>query len=252
MVSASGEEGEDGEGGEGGRSKGPSQNKDIVDVVFGITQVITRNFLVQVNYSYSDSSGFQSDPYKVLTAVDGVTGDAVPVAQIPGEDGPSHLFYYEHRPESRAKHSIYTQGKYYMNGKVLDLSYRYMTDDWEIDSHTIDARLRLPVGDSRYLEPHVRFYSQTAADFYTLSLIDGEALPEYASADYRLGEFDAITAGLKYGWKTGGGNDMNVRLELYRQSGNLSSSDLIGNQVGRDNYPDLNAIIFQVGYKFGQ
>jgi hypothetical protein len=252
MVSASGEDGEDGEGGEGGRSKGPSQNKDIVDVVFGITQVITRNFLVQVNYSYSDSSGYQSDPYKVLTAVDGVTGDAVPVAQIPGEDGPSHLFYYEHRPESRAKHSIYTQGKYYMNGKVLDLSYRYMTDDWEIDSHTIDARLRLPIADSRYLEPHLRFYSQTAADFYTLSLIDGEALPEYASADYRLGDFDAMTAGLKYGWKTGGGNDMNVRLELYRQSGNLSSSDLIGNQVGRDNYPDLNAIIFQVGYKFGQ
>jgi hypothetical protein len=252
MISASDDDGEDGEDGEGGRRKGPAESKDIIDVVFGITQVISRNFLVQVNYSYSDSSGYLSDPYKVLTAVDGVTGDVVPVPQLPGIDGPSHLYYYEHRPDSRAKHSIYTQGKYYMDGKVLDLSYRYMTDDWEINSHTIDARLRWPIGDNRYLEPHLRFYSQTAADFYTLSLVDGDALPEYASADYRLGDFDAITAGLKYGWKTGGGNDMSVRLELYRQSGNISSTDLIGNQVGRDNYPDLNAIIFQVGYKFGK
>ena len=77
-------------------------------------------------------------------------------------------------------------------------------------------------------------------------------MPEYASADYRLGNFDAVTAGLKYGWKTGGGNDMNVRLEVYRQTANVSESQLIGDQVGRDNAPDLIAIIFQFGYRFGK
>ena len=230
-----------------------SESKDIFDVIIGVTQVVSRNFLMQVNYSYSDSSGYLSDPYKILTVVDGVTGDAVPLLPLfPQDQGPSHLNYFEHRPDSRSKHSLYTQGKYYMNGKVLDASYRYMTDDWEIDSHTIDVRLRWPVGGDKYLEPHLRFYTQTAAEFYQLSLIDGDPLPEYASADYRLGDFDAITLGMKYGWKTGGGNDMNVRLELYRQSGNVSTSQLIGNQVGRDNYPDLNAIIFQFGYKFGK
>jgi len=230
-----------------------SESKDIFDVILGVTQVVSRNFLMQVNYSYSDSSGYLSDPYKILTVVDGVTGDAVPLLPLfPQDQGPSHLNYFEHRPDSRSKHSLYTQGKYYMNGKVLDASYRYMTDDWEIDSHTIDVRLRWPVGGDKYLEPHLRFYTQTAAEFYQLSLIDGDPLPEYASADYRLGDFDAITLGMKYGWKTGGGNDMNVRLELYRQSGNVSTSQLIGNQVGRDNYPDLNAIIFQFGYKFGK
>jgi len=204
---------------------------------------------MQVNYSFSDSSGYLSDPYKALSVVDGVSGDAI---ALPPADGPSHLNYYELRPDNRAKHSLYTQAKYYMDGKVLDASYRYMTDDWEIDSHTIDLRYRWPLNNGNYLEPHLRFYIQTAAEFYQLSLVDGEPLPEYASSDYRLGDFDAITAGLKYGWKTGGGNDMNVRLELYRQSGNVSASDLIGNQVGRDNYPDLNAIIFQFGYKFGK
>ena len=239
---------DDGDGG----GRGPTESKDVLDFVIGVTQVISRNLLMQVNYSYSDSSGYLSDPYKILSAVDAVTGDVVPIAPTPGVDGPSHLNYYELRPDSRRKHSLYTQAKYYMDGKVLDASYRYMTDDWEIDSHTLDLRFRWPVGDSGYLEPHLRYYTQSAAEFYTPSLIAGDPLPEYASADYRLGDFDAITAGLKYGWKTGGGNDMSVRLELYQQSGNVSTSQLIGNQAGRDSYPDLNAIIFQYGYRFGK
>jgi hypothetical protein len=100
-----------------------------------------------------------------------------------------------------------------MGGKVLDASYRYMTDDWEIDSHTVDLRLRWPLGESSYIEPHLRFYTQSEADFYTISLVDGVELPRFASADYRLGNFDAITAGLKYGWRTRNGNEMSIRAE---------------------------------------
>ena len=234
-----------------GRNKGPAETKDILDLVFGVTQVISRNLLMQVSYSYSDTSGYLTDPYKIVSVVDGITGDAVPLIPAPG-NGPSHLNYFEHRPDERVKHSLYTQAKYNMNGKVLDLSYRYMTDDWEIDSHTLDLRYRFPFGSSSYIEPHIRYYTQNAAEFYGLSLIGGEALPEYASADYRLSEFDAMTIGAKYGWKTSGGNDMSVRLEYYQQSGGIPSSELIGNQVNFDNTPDLNAIILQFGYRFGR
>jgi hypothetical protein len=230
-----------------------TESKDVLDLVFGVTQVISRNFLVQVNYSYSDSSGYLTDPYKILTLVDAVSGDPVPVVpSVPEDVGPSHVNFYEHRPDSRTKHSLYTQGKYYMGGKVLDASYRYMTDDWEIDSHTIDLHLRFPLGDTSYIEPHLRYYTQTAADFYRISLTDGEPLPEFASADYRLADFDAITAGLKYGWKTPGGNDMSLRLEYYGQSGNVSRGELIGSQADRDAYPDMDAVIFQYSYHFGK
>lgn len=233
-----------------GYSKGPDQTKDILDVVLGVTQIISKNMLVQLNYSYSDNSGYLGDPYKIISVVDGTTGDVVPIPPTP-EPGPLYLYRYEERPDSRVKHSLYAQGKYYMNGKILDIAYRYMSDDWEIDSHTLDMRYRWPFGKSRYLEPHVRFYTQTAADFYSLSLVDGDPLPDYASADSRLGDFDAITVGLKYGWKTRNGNDMNLRLEAYQQTSNVSSDQLIGNQVGRDNVPDLTAVIFQFGYRFG-
>jgi hypothetical protein len=235
-----------------GSGRATSESKDVLDLVVGVTQVISRKFLVQVNYSFSDSSGYLNDPYKIVSAVDPVSGEAVPITLPPGVEGPSHLNYYENRPDSRTKHSLYTQGKYYMSGKVLDASYRFMTDDWEIDSHTLDLRLRWPVGSNKYLEPHLRYYTQSAADFYRISLTDGDPLPEYASADYRLADFDAFTAGMKFGWQTPGGNDMSVRLELYSQSGNVSSSDLIGTQGDRDVYPDMDAIIFQYSYHFGK
>lgn len=228
------------------------KSKDILDVVLGVSQVISRNLVMQVNYSLSSSDGYLNNPYKVLSVVDGVTGDTVPLPQVPGVIGPSHDFRYENRPDQRTQHSLYMQAKYYMDGKVLDASYRYMTDDWEIDSHTIDVRYRWPLGASSYLEPHLRYYTQTEAEFYRLSLDESQALPLYASSDYRLGNFDALTAGLKYGWKTRNDNDMSVRLEWYAQSGTVPAGQLIGNQAGRDNYPDLNAVIVQFSYRFGR
>ena len=139
-----------------------------------------------------------------------------------------------------------------MNGRILDASYRYMTDDWDIDSHTIDLRYRWPLGDTRFIEPHVRFYTQTEADFYRTSIIGGTAFPTNASADYRLGNFDAITIGFKYGWKTEAGNQWNTRLEFYSADGSVPGNLLVGNQAGQEMYPDLDAIIFQLGYRFGK
>jgi hypothetical protein len=222
-------------------------DKDVLDVVVGVSQVISRNLVVQANYSYSNESGYLINPYKILSVVDGTTGDT-----IPNVDSliPSNVYLFESRPDERTKHSLYAQAKYYMSGKVLDASYRYMTDDWEIDSHTIDLRYRWPIGANNYLEPHLRYYTQSEAEFYRLSLVDGAALPMHASADYRLGNFDAVTAGVKYGWKTRNDNDMSIRVEWYQQAGSVPAGQIIGNQAGRDNYPDLNALIVQFSYRF--
>ncbi|NNF40832.1 MAG: DUF3570 domain-containing protein [Woeseiaceae bacterium] len=227
-----------------------NQDKDVLDVVVGVTQVVSRNLVLQANYSYSQSDGYLTDPYKILSVVDGVFGDTLTRTTTPGMEGPSHQFLFESRPDERTKHSVYGQAKYYRDGKVLDASYRFMTDDWKIDSHTVDLRYRIPWGPERYFEPHIRFYTQSEAEFYTLSLVDGVALPRYASADYRLGNFDALTLGIKYGWTTRNDNEMSARLEWYGQSGSVPAAQLIGNQAGRDNYPDLNAVIFQLGYRF--
>ena len=227
------------------------QRKDVYDLVFGVTQVITRNLLFQFNYSYSDSKGYLNDPYKILSLVDATTGDPIPRTPAPGLDGADHEYRYENRPDERVKHSFYGQTKIFMSGKVLDLSYRYMTDDWNIDSHTVDMRYRLPFNNGSYFEPHIRLYTQTAAEFYRISLVDGTQPFTFASSDYRLGEFDAFTVGMKYGWKTRFGKEMSVRVEYYKQDGDAPADQIIGNQADRELYPDLDAIIAQFSYKFG-
>ena len=226
-----------------------NEDKDVLDVVLGVSQVINRDLVIQANYSYSRQEGYLNNPYKVLSLVDGETGDTLP--RIPGiEGGPSGQFLFENRPAERTQHGLFGQAKYNMNGKVLDASYRYMTDDWDVKSHTLDLRYRWPFGETRYLEPHLRFYTQSEAEFYRLSLDSSVELPEFATSDYRLGNFDAITAGIKYGWRTAGGNDVSVRVEWYQQSGSVPAGQLIGNQANRDNFPDLNALIVQFSYRF--
>ena len=83
-------------------------------------------------------------------------------------------------------------------------------------------------------------------------MVDGVPLPSYASADYRLGDFDALTVGLKYGWTLASGNEMSARIEFYKQDGDAPQDQLIGNQLTREMYPDLDAIIAQFSYRFGR
>jgi hypothetical protein len=224
------------------------QSKDVTDWLIGVTQVVNRHTILQLNYSLSQADGYLTDPYKVLSVVDPVTGN--PVA------GPSgsglYRYLYESRPEARDKQSVFALLKRDMRGDVLETSYRYMTDDWGVDSHTLELRYRWSFAAERYLQPHVRFYQQTAAEFYRTVLFDGAALPLYATADHRLGEFDGLTVGLKYGQATAGGGEWWARIEYYTQTGMASPGSAVGALANYDLYPDLNALIAQFSYKFGK
>lgn len=225
-----------------------SDSKNVLDLLLGLTQVIDRNTVLRVNYSYSNSNGYLNDPYKIVSVVDPVTGDTLD--RIPVGEGPTGVYLYEGRPDKRTKQSLYVEGKHAFAAHVMRLAYRYMTDDWGIDSSTVETSWRWPLGSS-YIEPQLRYYMQTAADFYRSSILASEPVPRYASADFRLGEFDATTVGLKFGHRMLSGNEWSARLEYYRQSGSIPNDQIIGNQVNRPQYPDLSAVIVQFGYRFG-
>jgi len=219
-------------------------SKTVGDVLVGVTQVLGRRTLGQLNYSVSRSEGYLTDPYKVLTVVDPATGDPVAGPGIP------YLYRFEARPEQRTKHSLFAQIKHRLGRPVVDVSYRYMTDDWGIDSHTLDFHWRQPIGAHTYLQPHVRYYLQSAADFYRPYLLDGDELPDHASADYRLGELDGVTLGLKLGWPHGDGREWSVRIEYYRQSGRAPPGTEFGSLAGLDVFPTVEAAISQFEYRF--
>ena len=213
-----------------------TDDKSTIDALFGLTQVINRRMLVQLNYSYSTSNGYLNDPYKLLSLVN--------------NNGETQSVLHENRPDSRAKHSVYAQTKYAFDNAVADVSYRFATDDWDITSHTIDSKLRYNLSESDYIQPHFRYYQQSEADFYRPYLNDVDALPAFASADYRLGEMTAITVGLKYGHKMNNGHEWGVRAEYYQQDPKNAGFENIGVLASQDLYPSVKAFILQFSYSF--
>ena len=205
-------------------TQGGSESRTVDDVLFGITQVMTRRWIMQLNYDISNSSGYHTDPYKIVTLYD------------PGTDTIED-YLYESRPDTRSKKSIYWENRYHFNQDSVALSYRYMTDDWGIASHTFDIKYRYELGSGWYLQPHLRHYTQTAADFWHeyLTPAQNTADLQYASADYRLGRLQDRTYGLKLGHVLPHGREWGVRLESFQQSGDTPAAD-------------VNATIFQLGY----
>lgn len=195
-----------------------SETRTMSEIMFGVTQVIDRYTLAQFNYGFSQSSGYHTDPYKIVSVLDS-NGDLI------AANGLNGTYLYENRPDSRTKQSLYGKLKRYMGGDVADISYRYMWDDWDVVSHTIDTHYRFNLSNNWYVEPHVRYYQQQAAEFYRYSITNTEAVPEYLSADYRLGDLTATTIGAKLGFMVGEHKN-SVRLEMYQQSGDESPADM--------------------------
>jgi hypothetical protein len=238
---------EDEDGDDDGQDRGRERDdsKDVADVLIGVTQVLSRRSLLEVNYSYGQSDGYLTDPYKILSVVDPVTG--VPVAST--EEGIPFLYLYEKRPDSRTKQSLFAEWRYALDRDSFALNFRFMDDDWGLQSQTAEARYRWNINDRSYLEPHLRWYTQSAADFYRTVLFAGDTLPEFATADYRLADLDAYTIGAKYGLRTNKG-EFSVRLEYYQQSPTESPGSAVGDLAAFDLTPDMKAVIVQFGYQF--
>lgn len=208
--------------------------RNTTDLIFGVTHVINRRTVSQVNLSYSRSDGYHTDPYKVFSVVDRATGQPI--------DDSS---FYEGRPGSRQRASITLQLNHqtFPSNNIIHGAYRYYVDDWGVDSHTLDFNYRITFENTSYLEPSIRLYTQTRADFYQNEFfvddpgIDPTTLfPDYISADYRLDDMNSVTPGIRYGKEVGKDGHLRARLEYMYQSFEHSEFDT------------NKAIIFQIAY----
>ncbi len=222
---------------EEGAASGPgSSPKDVSSVALGLSQVVSRRWLVGLNATRTLERGYLTEPYKVLSLLDGTTG--LPTGQLT-----------ERRPASRERGSLLASSVYHLTDDVVFLSYRYYRDDWRIRSHTLDARYRRELGGGRYLEPHLRYYSQSPAAFYRSALVDGAPLPEFATADYRLGPLRSATLGATFGFRIPDQpGEWTVRAEYIRQFGDGHPADAVGVQRGFDLFPAVDIGSLLVGY----
>ena len=221
---------------------GISSSKQITDLLLGVTQVLNRRAIAQFNYSFSLSDGYLNDPYKFLSVVDATSGELVL------QDSGDASYRFERRPDQRLSHNLYFRLKYKPGSGIADIAYRYHTDDWDVVSHTVDLKYRLPLSEKNFVEPHLRYYTQTAANFHRYFLTANETV-DYASADYRLAAFDATTVGLRVGRELSESSEFSVRLERYQASGEDKPAEAVGVLKEQDLYPEVGAWIIQASYR---
>jgi len=206
--------------------------RNTVDGILGVTRVLNKQTLAQFNVSFGLSNGYHSDPYKIISAAD--SQDRI-LAN-----------FHDSRPESRMRTSMLGKLVHQLQGSKnsVHLSYRLYQDDWGVQSHTADLRYRHQLTRRQYLEPHVRLYRQTQADFYQRKLLVDETLspilPDsgFASADYRLDTMTSATLGMKYGVSVTSNTDLRIRAEYLDQS--FSTAD----------YDKNSALIFQTSLRY--
>jgi hypothetical protein len=218
-----------------------SPSKNDVGALLGLTQVMNRHWLAQINLSADRFTGYLDDPYKILSVID--------------DGGATTGYLYEKRPNQRTRESVYVDNRIGWERESVAVALRYFTDSWRIHSDTARVRFRWWNFDrSQYWEPSFRWYRQSAADFYSPWLSSGAVSGlTYASSDSRLAAFHALTYGLEYGMVLGEQSEQprkfTVRVEYYRQTiddripapGAFQSLDL---------YPGLTAFLAQFGYRF--
>ena len=220
-----------------GDPKGGNASKTVSSLVVGVTQVINRYWLAQLSYSVGSSNGYQTDPYRVISVVDGATG------------GPT-AYLYENRPNARLRQSLYFGNKLALGPTFADVSARVYQDSWGVRSITGEIDERVPITARVYVEPQVRYYTQTAASFFRNYLIVGQPLPKSASSDSRLGQFNAITGGVKFGFAVTPHSELYLQTEYYRQSGNNHPAGAVGDLATENLFSGVSATSVIFGYTF--
>lgn len=152
---------------------------------FSVSQILSNTAIVKLGLSYTLSQGYLTDPYKFLDA----------------------------RPDrhERVSGSVAYRQFFIDADGALQVDYSYYNDNWGTDAHTVELAWRQNFRQAQ-LSPYVRYYTQGAADFF--SVIADTSRLHYAD-DYRLSAFGAMTAGLR-GEVRVGAWQLEAQLERYK------------------------------------
>lgn len=184
------------------------ETKNIQDVLLGVTQVFSKNDIGQLMLRHATGSGYYTDPYKA----------------------------FDKRPDTRNNSTVLLRWNHHIESldSTLRLSYRYYTDTFAINAHTLGLEYAHPMPYDWTLTPILRLHTQSAASFYVEvdPALQGEGqftLPAetavHYSEDQRLSAFGAITLGLKVKKQLSPDLSVDVKYESYKQRTRWSLND---------------------------
>ena len=148
-----------------------------------LSQVITKNMIVNLNYEGVTDEGFLNNPYRQVRFLDpnAATG-----------------FSYEAElyPRTRTSNAAAIRAMYYLPYRAaLKLEYRNYSDTWGIQASNVEVAYVHPLdGIDMTVELKYRFYDQTEADFYS-DLFPRSNAQNFLARDKELAAFQTQTLG---------------------------------------------------------
>lgn len=175
-----------------GKVGNPSFEEDVDrrNYQLGLSQVLTRNSLLGIDLEVVTDEGYLQNPYRQNRYLN-------------PNDTTSFLYQPERYPETRTSTAVAARALYHLPYRAsLRGEYRFFTDSWGIDAHTVEFAY-VHALDARWtLEGSVRYYTQNAADFYS-DLYAFENSQTHLGRDKELSTLSGTTlgTGAVYEWK---------------------------------------------------
>ena len=212
-------------------------DKNVLSLNAGLTQVLGRRTVLQLDGSWSDNRGYLNDPYQVVSIIG---------------DGEIQTFEARH-PDQRTRRAVGVRLNQSLGRRTaLNLGYRYYWDNWDIKSNTANIMLQRRVAEDVVLKAGFRGYKQSKAYFFeptyaapmTFMSVDSKLSRGY-SGEIQLGTTITGNAKSRYPFIAMLASekvDLNFDLNLYMR--HTDAPDW------HSRLKDLFAYMFSVGYRY--
>ena len=222
-----------------------SRNTYSASLIF--SQILDKNTQISLFFDFIKQDGWLANPLQRVYFSDIENfymgnPQSIPIYTTKENTDVFHLADdIERLPKTRTKIPLGVRLNYFLNENFTIRSYyRFYTDDWGLNSHTLNIELPIKFLNSFTLYPSYRFYTQSKADYFQ-PYDQHLSTSEYYTSDYDLSKFNSnqFGMGLKY-------VDIFTKMKLWRIG--LKSIDLNYSFYQRNS--DFKSDIISVGMKF--
>jgi hypothetical protein len=213
----------------------------------GLSQVLTKNFIIGLSYETITDEGFLNNPYRSVRYFDPNSARGFSLQP-------------ERYPNTRTSNAAAVRGKYYLPYRAaLYGEYRYFTDSWGVLAHTSSFGYTHPI--ERFdltLDIGYRYYTQGSAEFYR-DLFDRRDQFNFMARDKELSQYrsHALTVGAswEFGGRRGGfafveKGSLNLYYDYFRFRYDNYRDPTQGGDVGREPLHQFDANVLQLYVSF--
>jgi hypothetical protein len=161
----------------------------------GVSQIVTPALMMNLAFEAITDEGYLNNPYRSVRYLD-------------ADSALGYAYQPEVYPRTRTSNAASLGAIYFLPYRAaVNGEYRWFTDTWGIDAHTVQVGYTQPLGTHWVLEGGYRWYDQSAADFYA-DLFPREDFQNFLARDKELSTFTShmLSLGATYelpsfGWK---------------------------------------------------